>query len=501
MKIRITASWVTTGAVLVLIGLIAGVIITANYRLSPASQAEAPSVHETARYEQPLVSASAGDWRSPFAAVAEGVLPAVVSVDTKRTIRRSADPFRDMLREFFGQDRLKEQFGEEQYREYEIPGSASGFIFDADGYIMTNNHVVAGADEIEVRLMDGREFDAQIVGQDPSTDIAIIKVDAKDLPCAGLGDSEKISVGDWAVAVGNPLELRGTVTVGVISAIGRADLRIRGGAPVYQDFIQTDASINFGNSGGPLVNIDGEVIGVNTAINAMASGIGFAIPINLARGVAKSLISEGKVVRGYLGVVPQEITWDLAEAKNLDDTKGVLIANVEDDTPADEAGLRAGDVVTEFGGVAVEDVHQFRRAVADASPGDKIDIVVLRDGARKKLSAKLTERPDSAVAARTEREEAWMGIEVVGLDDPRARNFDYEADSGVLVVGVESGSPAEDGGVLVGDVIVKVDDEEIKDLRDYEQKMSSLEGREKAIAFMVKRGRYTYFVAVKPEKK
>jgi len=499
---RGSGSWALGGAILLVAGVVLGVLITANYDLSPTSGAQEGTspVPIASRYT------SMATTESPFVAVVDGVLPAVVSVDTKRTIRRSNDPFRDMFREFFGERRYRDYYGdEEQYREFEVPGSASGFIFDADGYILTNNHVVNEADEIEVTLSDGREFEATIVGQDPSTDIAVIRIErgqSTSLPSVELGDSDVVRVGDWAIAIGNPLELAGTVTVGVISAVGRVDLNIRGGTPLYQDFIQTDASINFGNSGGPLVNIDGQVVGVNTAINPGATGIGFAIPINLAKNVAESLMNDGKVVRGYLGVIPQEITRELAEARGLEVTKGIMIASVEDGTPADDAGLEPGDVVLTFAGVKIVDVPQFRRVVAGVAPGHEIEVEILRDGRRKSLKTELSERPD-AVAAPEEPEPEepaeWFGIDVVEVDDPVARELNVDADEGVLVVGVKSGGPAADGGLLVGDVIVKIGDEEIENLADYRRIMKSIEESDRAIALMVQRGAHTYFVAIKPE--
>lgn len=486
------------GAALLIVGLVVGVIISANCGLTPTSSAQEGS--------GAYVTENGGVkfTESPFVAVADAVIPAVVSVDTKRTVRRGADPFREMFREFFGDRQYRQRFGEDDgSREYEIPGSASGFIFDSRGYLMTNNHVVEGADEIEVTLTDGRSFGAEIIGTDPSTDIAVIKIDGSDLPVVELGDSDRIRVGDWAIAIGNPLELESTVTVGVISAKGRTDLNIRGGAPLYQDFIQTDASINFGNSGGPLVNIDAEVVGINSATNTAANGIGFAIPINLAKQVAESLMSDGKVVRGYLGVVPQEITRELAEAKDLESTRGIIIANVEDGTPAAKAGLEAGDVVVKFGGIDITDVPQFRRVVAGFGPDEAIEVNIIRDGSRKTLKATLAERPD-AVAQSEETPaddgQTWFGIRVVSLDDPMAGEFQVEADHGVLVVDLESGGPGADGGLQPGDVIVKIDDRHISGLSDYKEAMKKLEGSDKAIAVMVQRGAYTYFVAIKPEK-
>jgi len=498
---RSWTSLVAGGVILIVAGLVLGVMITANYDWAPVSTAQDESPSRAA-----IMSPGAtviGD--SPFVSVADEVLPAVVGVDTKRTVTRGSDPFQDMFRDFFGDRMYRDYFGDEERgrgREFEIPGSASGFIFDDRGYVMTNNHVVAGADEVVVTLDDGREFDAEIVGQDPSTDIAVVRIDGDDLPSVRLGDSDAIRVGDWAIAIGNPLELDGTVTVGVISAVGRADLNIRGGAPVYQDFIQTDASINYGNSGGPLVNIEGEVIGVNSAINPSANGIGFAIPMNLAYQVAESLIDEGRVVRGYLGVFPQEITQDLAEAQGLDDIQGVLIASVEEDTPADEAGLEPGDVIVEFDDTEVQSVSQFRMVVAGVAPGDETDIIVIRDGSRKRLSATLAERPGEDVAEAEEPEEepqVWFGIDVVGLDHAMARELGVEADHGVVVVRVDTGSPADDGGLQLGDVIQKVGDRRIRNLEDYRSIMKDMEGRTRPVAFMVKRGQYTYFVAIRPD--
>ncbi len=492
-----THGWLLGGVVLLAAGVVLGVLITANYDLAPPSMAR-----ENPSGGGGYAGLAATGETSPFVAVVDQVLPAVVTVDTKRTVRRGPDPFQEMFRQFFGERRYREYFGDrEPYQEFEIPGSASGFIFDDRGYILTNNHVVRGADEIEVTLSDGREFEAEVVGHDPSTDVAVIKIDGSELPTVRLGDSDAVRVGDWAIAIGNPLELEGTVTVGVVSALGRTNLNIRGGAPVYQDFIQTDASINFGNSGGPLVNIRGEVIGMNAATNVAAEGIGFAIPINIARRVADELVSEGKVVRGYLGVVPQPITRELAEAKDLDSTEGVIIASVENDTPADEAGLEPGDVVVEFGGVKITDVPQFRRVVAEFDPGDRVDIVVIRDGHEKKLRAKLAERPETAALGEEgpSGNGVWFGIEVVDLDDPIARRFDVSADEGVLVVSVESGSPAAHGGLEPGDVIVRIAGQDVRDLADYRKVMKGLEGRQKAFEVKVQRGAYPYFLAVKPE--
>ncbi len=487
-------TWIMGGVFLVLVGVLGGVIITTSSNLAPISSAQEM---RSGDLNVSGLAAAALD-ESPFVAVADEVMPAVVSVDTRRTIRRGVDPFNDMFRRFFGE--APEGDSEPQYREYEVPGSGSGFIFDRGGYILTNNHVVAGADEIVVTLHDGREFSAVVVGEDPSTDIAVIKIDGDDLPVVRLGDSDRIRVGSWAIAIGNPLDLEGTVTVGVVSAVGRVDLQISGGAPIYQDFIQTDASINFGNSGGPLCNVRGEVIGINAAINAAAEGIGFAIPINLASNVADALMTEGRVVRGYLGIVPQDITNDLAEATGLESTDGVLVASVELDTPAADAGLLAGDVVKSFAGVAIDGAAQFRRVVAGVEPGKRVEVEIIRAGRTRTLSAELAERPGEETVSIDEPAlgEIWFGLEVVGLDNPAARQLEIEIDHGALIVRVERGSAGDRAGLEAGDVVVRIGNTDVKDVKEYREAMAKHEGIEKALALMVQRGAHTYFVAVKP---
>jgi serine protease Do len=495
-RVRVGAGAVLGGAALVAAGIVLGAIVTARCGWSPDSSADESSQATVSR------EAALFGGRSPFVAVADAVLPAVVSVDTKRMVKVANDPFRGMLRDFFGDRTYRDYFGDQGEQEYEVPGSASGFIFDAGGLVLTNNHVVQGADQIEVTLTDGRAFEAEIVGRDPSTDVAVLRIKGDDLPAVKLGDSDQLKVGDWAIAVGNPLELKGTVTVGVVSALGRADLQIRGGTPLYQDFIQTDASITFGNSGGPLVNIDGEVVGVNTAVNAAVSGIGFAIPINIAREVAESLVDRGKVVRGYLGIVPQEISPDLAEAKGLKGTHGIIVATVEDGTPASDAGIEAGDVITQFAGTDITGVSQFRRVVAGVTPGKAVDVTVVHDGETKRLSATLAERPEETAAAVEQEPEAgegWLGVEVVGVDDPAARRAGVSAAKGVLIVNVEPGGPAAKAGLEAGDVILDVGDVSVADLGDYRDAAKKYAGSERAVALRIQRGDAKYFVAVKPK--
>lgn len=447
---------------------------------------------------------------SPFVSVAQKVLPAVVNVDTKRRVtyggfQSDEGPYGEFFRRLFPQM---------PDREVEVPAYGSGFVFDQDGHIMTNNHVVRDAEEIIVTLNDGTEYEAKLVGQDAATDVAVIKIEPEGkLPALTLGDSDRMRVGDWVVAVGNPFhELEGTLTVGVISAKGRSDLRIAGGAPIYQSFIQTDASINYGNSGGPLCNIRGEVIGINSAINPSGQGIGFAIPVNLARKISEQLIANGEVVRGYLGILPQELTDDLAEGLGFEGQDGIIVGSVENGTPAQDAGLEEGDIIVAFNGVGIEDVDQFRMLVADTPVESTVPIEILRDGKEKTLTARLARRPqDFAASPPSEREtQDWLGVEVRGVDSDVARELQVEEGEGVVVLEVRAGSPAEGVGLARGDIILSVGDKEVSDIRGFErslrdahdESLAESEGRRKAkpIVFLVKRQGTTMFVPIRPPK-
>jgi serine protease Do len=489
--------------------LILGAGIVLWSYLSPTSENVPPSPVDLMVGSSEAQNAEMYTIPSPFVSVAEKVKPTVANIAAERVTERSMmpwDPFRffeNPFEEFF---REREERPRERRRMRE-QSLGSGVIIDARGYILTNNHVVSGAEEIKVRLSDDREFDATLIGQDPETDVALIKVDIDDpLPAqdvATLGDSDAIRVGDWAIAVGNPFGLDRTVTVGVISAKGRSNLDILGGAPAYQNFIQTDASINFGNSGGPLVNIKGEVIGINTAINAQGQGIGFAIPINMAKKVVDELRESGKVVRGYLGMLPQEITLDMAEALNLETTEGVLVGQVNEDTPAEEGGLKVGDIIVQFNGQKVRNVEQFRMMVADEKPGTRVRIEVLREGEEKMLTITLGDRAEYldivSEAQPDEEEPAWLGMEIEDVDGEFGRRMGLEKKSGVVVVRVEVGSPADDAGIAAGDLILKINWNDVDDLSDYDRIQNSLEDHKKPISFLIERNDRTSFVAVKPE--
>ena len=480
--------------------LIIGVILASGLNWTACSRAEKPLPNSQSSASAPL------EYKSPFVAVAKKVGPAVVNIQSKKYIERPGysfqGPFEDFFREFFGEVPQREP------QKQKVEGQGSGFIIDKKGLVLTNNHVVAGGGELTVKLSDSREFKAEVVGTDPRTDVAVIrlkelKTDLPDTEVAILGNSDDIEVGDYAIAIGNPFGLERTVTQGIISFKGRNGLPIAGGGPMYQDFIQTDASINFGNSGGPLTNIKGEVIGINTAINPAGQGIGFAIPINMAKSVADQLISTGKVVRGYLGVLPQELTADLAEGLGLKSASGVLIAKVEDGTPADKAGLKDQDVIIKFNGRETPNVAKFRQIVADAKVGAKVKIVVFRDKKEKTITAEIGQVPGDAVTQtdQSKQDKPWLGIkEVISVSSEEARSAGIKDQDGVIIKSIESGSSADDAGLRIGDIIKKIDGQTVRTIQDYNQAIGVKRQGTRPLVFLIKRGEGLRFFAVKPGK-
>jgi Do/DeqQ family serine protease len=432
----------------------------------------------------------AGNTPATFADVAELVRPAVVYIKTERELssregHERYGPF-DFFREMFPE-------GDGPRR---VPGGGSGFVIDKSGRIITNYHVIRDAEKITVVMgeaPDEEELDATVVGYDAYTDIAVIEVSAdRDLPVVELGDSDEMRVGDWVMAIGTPFgQLSGTVTVGVVSAKGRTDLQIVGGnVQGYQNFIQTDASINFGNSGGPLVNLGGEAIGVNTAINPSGQGIGFAIPVNMVKNISRQLIEKGRVQYGFMGIRLQELNKTLAQGLNLDTDSGILVTEVLPDTPADRAGLQRNDVIVEYDKKPVRDDQRFRLMVGNTEVGTEVPVVIVRDGKRKNVSMILTERPTDellAAAPPVERE-SWLGLHVDEMDE-----------DGVVVTQVESGSPAGEAGIREGDVITEVYSRRVSNLRDYVDISEKLKDRKDPIAFLVKRDRTSRYVPVIPE--
>ncbi|MEW6489239.1 MAG: DegQ family serine endoprotease [Thermodesulfobacteriota bacterium] len=437
-----------------------------------------------------------------FAPLAERLGPSVVNISTSGTVRQ-ASPFRapprggrDPFREFFGEEFFRRFFGEEAPREFRSQSLGSGFILDAEGYVITNHHVIRNADEIVVKLSDDVEFAATVVGTDPKTDLALIKIDPKgaQLHPAELGDSDAIRVGDWVMAIGNPFGYGHTVTAGIVSAKGRVI-----GAGSYDNFLQTDAAINPGNSGGPLFDAKGRVVGINTAIVAGGTGIGFAIPVNMAREVVTQLKDSGKVTRGWLGVMIQQLTPELAKQFGLDEPRGALVGGVTAGGPAEKAGLLRGDVILEFDGAAVGRMNELPRLVAQRAPGSEVQVVVLRKGERKTFTVTLGELKDETVAEAEPAAEQGLGLTVQEITPELKAHLEVDVDRGLIVAAVEPGGPAAGAGLRRGDVILEVNQKEVADLAAYRTALQDTKSKE-SVLFLVKRGQGTLYVVV-PVKK
>ena len=435
-----------------------------------------------------------------FDEVADEASPVVVSIFAEQIVKvptfgLPGDPFRD----FFGPDFFKHFFGqqpEEQERRQRSLGS--GVIVSEDGYILTNNHVVEGADKLTVMLTSGKKYEARNVGTDPQTDLGLIKIEAQDLPTAKLGDSDTIRVGEWVLAIGNPFGLSNTVTAGIISAKGRANVRLA----AYEDFLQTDAAINPGNSGGALVNMEGELVGINTAIFSRSGGyqgIGFAVPVNMARRVMEDLRDTGKVTRGYLALLPQDIDDKLAKAMNLKSTEGSLVGNVTPGGPADKAGIKRGDVITEVDGNKIKDSKQLRNVVAAVKPGSKVHITLLRDGKEMRVTAELVERPKESETVvpmkEEEKVEAKIGLSVQDLTPDIEEQLGFKGEKGVVVTSVVPGGLADEAGINTGDLIKEINRKEVKSASEFSRIISQAKGGD-TLLFLLRRGENTFFAAV-----
>ncbi len=466
-----------------------GIMILLLFTVFASSGKVTPAQEEVRQQLQSLSQA--------FRDIARDVGPAVVYVSTEQTIKgMKSDQFRD----FFGDDFFRKFFGDiPREHEYKLRGLGSGVITSKDGYILTNNHVVAKADKIKVTLSDRREFMAKVVGTDPKTDVAVIKIDGENLPVAELGDSDTIEVGDWVIAIGNPYGLSQTVTAGIVSAEGRANIGIND----YEDFIQTDAAINPGNSGGPLVNIEGKVIGINTAIFSRSGGyqgIGFAIPVNMARYIQESLLTKGKVVRGWLGVMIQPVTQEIAKQFKLKETTGTLIGDVLKGSPAEKAGFERGDVIFSFDGQPIEGPNSLRNIVAATKVDKKVPVLVIRSGKEKTITVKIGEQP-ADMQARVEEPsevEAEFGLRVQELTPELAEQLGYTGEKGVLITEVEPGSFAQEAGLLRGDLIQEINKAPVESLKDYNKALENAE-EEKSFLALVKRGENTRYVVVEVE--
>jgi serine protease Do len=433
-----------------------------------------------------------------FSDIVNTVSPAVVNISTTKTIRRETGRFfEDPFFDFFS-----------PFHEFSVPKKwkerslGSGVVVSSDGYIITNNHVVEKADEIRVTLLDKRTFKGTIVGDDPKTDIAIVKIDANSLPTLSWGDSDSLQVGEFVLAIGNPYGLSHTVTMGIISAVGRANV----GIADYEDFIQTDAAINPGNSGGPLVNIKGELIGINTAIFSRTGGyqgIGFAVPSNMVRLVMDQLIQKGKVVRGWIGVTIQELTPELSQKFGLKNTKGALVSDVMKDSPAAKSGIRRGDIITEFNRKEVKDVSSLRNMVAQSKTGNEITVKVLRAGRELTLRVVILELPREVAEIKeegpseTSDTQVLSGITVMDLTREILRQLGFSKDEkGVVVVKVERGSPADEAEIKKGDIIKEINKKEIHNLEDFNRIAANIKDSDSVLLF-INRGGNKFYVILK----
>ena len=491
-----------------LIGFAVGVVLSAGLDLFPRSEAisifggaEKPSGGSAAT---PAPSVNLPD----FSGLAEHVAPSVVNISSTQEVKGGPfapgeqggpggggggedDPFHD----FFGP--FERFFGPPRHTPYKAKSLGSGFVIDPAGYILTNNHVVENAEEIIVKLPTGKEFKAKVVGRDSKTDIALIEIHgASDLVPVVLGDSDDLKVGQWVVAIGNPFGLENTVTAGIVSAMGR---HINQGP--YDNFIQTDAAINPGNSGGPLLNTRGDVVGINTAIFSRGGGnigIGFAIPISLAKEIVPQLKTKGHVTRGWLGVMIQKVTPDIAESLGLSEPKGALVADVVKDGPAAVAGIKQGDVIVEYDGKPVSDSAELPLLVARTPVGKTVKLKAIRGKGTESFNIKIEELKEEETAERGTGTAEDLGITVQTLTPDLAENLGVDRSlKGVVVTQVEPGGPAADAGLRRGDVILEVNRQPVKDADAYKKALKA-GGKGKSVLFLVRRGDNTIFLALKP---
>ncbi len=487
------------GIGLLITGIILGMGLSGDLSFSQGDSSKA-EIGVSSPSTKPLLSGALlfgegdiGARNSTLTQVAKQARHAVVNISTTvyaKKLEPLQSPFFDdpFFRRFFGEE-FEKKFQPQKFPPQQ--GTGSGVIVRKDGYIITNNHVVESGDEIQVTLSDKRNFTAEVIGTDPKTDLALIKIDADDLPVLPWGDSQKLEVGEIVMAVGNPFGLTQTVTMGIVSAVGRANV----GIVDYEDFIQTDAAINPGNSGGALVNLKGELIGINTAIFSRSGGymgIGFAIPSNMAQVIQTSLIEHGKVVRGWLGVSIQDLTPDLQDQFEAPDIQGALVSEVIDDSPAQQAGFQRGDIIRQFDTKTVKDTHHLRALVAESVPNASVKVQVFREGEDHELTVTIEEMPKDLVAkaniGETQGSHALSGVTVESAPS---------GERGVTVTKVESGSPAGRAGIQKGDHILEINREAVKDVKDFQRLTGKLGAKDK-ILLLLQRGRSTIFISITP---
>lgn len=471
--------------------LLAGIVLGAT-TIAVAHSAQKAVANTPATLK--LADSNEGPSRSSYAPVLKNVLPSVVNISTSKVVKADhemserMDPF---FRQFFGNGAGPFETPK-NHREKSL---GSGVIVSPEGYILTNNHVVDGATEVKVTLSDKREFDAKIVGTDPKTDIAVLKIDATNLKPVTLGDSSKVEVGDTALAIGNPFGVGQTVTRGIISAVGRGNLGIED----YEDFLQTDAPINPGNSGGALINDRGELVGINTAIlthSEGSEGIGFAVPANLARQVMDQILKNGKVVRAYMGILPQDMTTEMAKAFGEKEARGVVVGDVTADSPAQQAGLHRGDILLDVNGKPIANSNELRMMISMMQPGSVVELTVLHDGSEHQLSVKLAEMPVETAKARPDGDDstkALEGVEVTTLSPNVADELGLPASAtGVVVTDVDPSSKVADAGLRKGDVIQEVNHQPVKNTSEFQSALKK--GGSDPLLLVNRQGR-TLFIA------
>jgi len=491
-KDRKTLAWALSA--LLMVGSLAGGLVVAQSgrtttpAVSPATTVQSPELIG------PMVPASG------FSPIVKKTGPSVVSI-TSTSIMKASDDSESLSQLFRGFPGFQVPDSPQFRMPRKQQAAGSGVIMTSDGFILTNHHVVEGATRVHVKLADKREYDAKVVGTDSDADIAVIKVDATGLPAVTIGDSSRVEVGDVALAIGNPFGLGQTVTMGIVSALGRTGL----GIEAYENFIQTDAAVNPGNSGGALVNTRGELIGINTAILSESGGnqgIGFAIPSNMARSLMNQIKDTGKVTRGYIGIYPQDLTPQLAASFGIKDTRGALVASVEDNSPAANAGLQRGDVIREVNGKAINDQGELRNQIAELEPGNTLSLKVLRNGAEKALSVKVAARPvetasNKAAPTPDAGSGGKLGVSIQDLNPQIARQLGLPTSvSGVVVTQVQPDSPAADAGIKQGDIVQEVNRQPVKSASDFRNAISQ---STKSVLLLIHRDDRTIYAVVERE--
>ncbi len=485
--------YILTALGFIVIGLLVGVILTTGLQLpSPVVSEEALEENEQS------TAATVLPTTARLSKIIDELLPSVVTITSSRVVKVESFFPEDFFKGFPFDRRFFHFEFPRWEREYEERGLGSGVIVSSDGYIITNYHVIKGAGKIRVRV-GKKQFNAELVGGDQKTDLAVLKIDEVGLKPARLGNSDNVVIGEWVIAIGSPFRLEQSVTLGIISAKGRANV----GVADYEDFLQTDAAINPGNSGGALVNLNGEVIGINTAIFSRTGGfqgIGFAIPINMVKQVKDLIITKGKVIRGWIGIMIQDVDDEVAEAVGLSEPEGVIVSEVLEDTPGQKAGLKVGDIILELDGEKFPSGRAFRNAIASKLPGTEVELTIFRDGRRKKLTVVLGELPgDYEIAGvesgKVERSKKRLGITVEPLTNELAEELDYVGAKGVVVSSVEPGSPADKAGIRVYDLIQRINKTIIEDMDDFGKALSGLRD-DRSNLILIRRGKRSLFLTL-----